>query len=157
MVQASLGWHSQNCRWTYPRECRNASRCVQPLAADTGGDDGAAAEGELERVFRKSDFACMRIHGQFNLGFILASVGGADLFIVDQHAADEKFNFERLRDTTVLNKCAALYSSAAAHTRPPQPSLVESTVRRAGLWASSMPLMLREEVACHAGSHSSRR
>jgi DNA mismatch repair protein PMS2 len=34
--------------------------------------------------------------GQFNLGFIIARLG-ADLFIVDQHASDEKANFERLQ------------------------------------------------------------
>jgi DNA mismatch repair ATPase MutL len=77
---------------------------VQPLAMD-GADGGQAAESELERVFRKQDFRRMQIHGQFNLGFILATVG-RDLFIVDQHAADEKFNFERLRANTVLNKCS---------------------------------------------------
>jgi DNA mismatch repair ATPase MutL len=32
----------------------------------------AAAEHELDRVFRKRDFAEMEIVGQFNLGFILA-------------------------------------------------------------------------------------
>jgi MutL C terminal dimerisation domain len=56
-------------------------------------------------VFNKAHFRAMRIHGQFNLGFIMASIG-SELFIIDQHAADEKYNFERLRDTTVLNKCA---------------------------------------------------
>lgn len=38
----------------------------------------------------------MEIIGQFNLGFIIAEVDGA-LWIVDQHAADEKYNFERLQ------------------------------------------------------------
>lgn len=33
---------------------------------------------------------------QFNLGFIIARIG-ADVFILDQHACDEKFNFERLQ------------------------------------------------------------
>lgn len=37
----------------------------------------------------------MQVVGQFNLGFILARLG-RDVFIVDQHAADEKTNFERL-------------------------------------------------------------
>jgi len=39
--------------------------------------------------------------GQFNLGFIIARLAG-DLFIVDQHAADEKFNFETLQRCTRL-------------------------------------------------------
>ena len=39
----------------------------------------AAAERELERVFRKSNFREMLVAGQFNLGFILARCG-ADVF-----------------------------------------------------------------------------
>jgi DNA mismatch repair protein PMS2 len=37
----------------------------------------------------------MSIIGQFNKAFILAKLD-KDIFIIDQHAADEKFNFERL-------------------------------------------------------------
>jgi|TARA_B100000073_G_scaffold348403_1_gene366994 DNA mismatch repair protein PMS2 len=63
----------------------------------------AKATNELERVFDKADFAKMRIVGQFNLGFILATLGD-DLFIIDQHASDEIYNFERLQRTTSLTK-----------------------------------------------------
>ena len=38
------------------------------------------------------DFRAMRVIGQFNLGFIIAELRG-DLFILDQHACDEKFRF----------------------------------------------------------------
>ena len=109
-------------------------RAVQPLVADTSGSaagahsstadgtDGAyedAAASELERVFRKTDFLAMHIHGQFNLGFIIASVG-RDVFVVDQHAADEKHNFERLRASTTLNKralaaCHYIVAASALH------------------------------------------
>jgi DNA mismatch repair protein PMS2 len=56
----------------------------------------------------------MKIVGQFNLGFILASRASEksdsekdvsiadDLFIIDQHASDEKYNFERLQATTIV-------------------------------------------------------
>lgn len=54
----------------------------------------------------------MRVVGQFNLGFILAiglgrnaasdDSSGEQLFIIDQHASDEKYNFERLQATTVV-------------------------------------------------------
>jgi len=43
----------------------------------------------------------MKIIGQFNLGFIIVQLG-SDLFIVDQHASDEKYNFETLKHTTVI-------------------------------------------------------
>lgn len=38
---------------------------------------------------------------QFNLGFIITRLGD-DLFIIDQHATDEKYNFEQLQKETVL-------------------------------------------------------
>lgn len=63
----------------------------------------AAATRELERTFNKADFKNMKVLGQFNLGFILAKLNN-DLFIIDQHASDEKYNFERLSKTTVLNR-----------------------------------------------------
>lgn len=63
--------------------------------------DNASAEAELSRHIDKADFLSMKPLGQFNLGFIIAS-RGADLFIVDQHASDEKFNFERLSKARLL-------------------------------------------------------
>ncbi|KAF3401137.1 DNA mismatch repair protein pms1 [Talaromyces pinophilus] len=69
-------------------------------------------EERLSLTVSKDDFAKMRIVGQFNLGFILATRShGADeptapaedeLFIIDQHASDEKYNFERLQAETVV-------------------------------------------------------
>lgn len=63
----------------------------------------AAATRELERSFNKEDFGKMKVIGQFNLGFIIAKID-EDLFIIDQHASDEKYNFERLSQTTILNR-----------------------------------------------------
>lgn len=80
------------------------------------------AEDRLSLTVTKEDFEKMRIIGQFNLGFILATRpskqhlptgsyetndGGDDndsdeLFIIDQHASDEKYNFERLQAETVV-------------------------------------------------------
>ena len=72
---------------------------------EDGCEASETAEEELERVFAKADFSRLAeaVVGQFNLGFILARLG-RDLFIVDQHAADEKANFERLARTTHLNR-----------------------------------------------------
>lgn len=63
--------------------------------------ENQAAEDELRREIRKSMFAEMEILGQFNLGFIVTKLK-EDLFLVDQHAADEKYNFEMLQQHTVL-------------------------------------------------------
>ncbi|XP_061401293.1 mismatch repair endonuclease PMS2 [Musca vetustissima] len=60
------------------------------------------AEAELQKEISKSHFASMEILGQFNLGFIITKLD-ADLFIVDQHATDEKYNFETLQKTTQLH------------------------------------------------------
>ena len=75
-----------------------------PLRAPgDGASNPDEASATLERVFRKSDFSRLEIIGQFNLGFILARLGD-DAFIVDQHASDEIFNFERLQRSTTLNR-----------------------------------------------------
>ncbi|KAK9086419.1 hypothetical protein Syun_028813 [Stephania yunnanensis] len=62
-----------------------------------------AATSELERFFNKEDFGRVKVIGQFNLGFIIGRLD-QDLFIIDQHAADEKYNFERLSQSTILNQ-----------------------------------------------------
>ena len=71
-----------------------------------------SAKAKLSLTVSKDDFSKMRIIGQFNLGFILATRSGKDidneksskdeLFIIDQHASDEKYNFERLQAETVV-------------------------------------------------------
>ncbi|KAJ3064818.1 Mismatch repair endonuclease pms2 [Podochytrium sp. JEL0797] len=58
-------------------------------------DKEQLAVEELNRYIRKTDFLEMRVLGQFNLGFIVVELRG-DLFIVDQHASDEKYNYEDL-------------------------------------------------------------
>ncbi|GAB1290449.1 Mismatch repair endonuclease PMS2 [Apodemus speciosus] len=63
--------------------------------------ENQAAEDELRKEISKSMFAEMEILGQFNLGFIVTKLE-EDLFLVDQHAADEKYNFEMLQQHTVL-------------------------------------------------------
>jgi DNA mismatch repair protein PMS2 len=63
--------------------------------------DSTQAENKLSLTVTKADFDRMHIVGQFNLGFILAIRPAShdqdqdELFIIDQHAADEKYNYER--------------------------------------------------------------
>ncbi|KFO93754.1 Mismatch repair endonuclease PMS2, partial [Buceros rhinoceros silvestris] len=63
--------------------------------------ENKVAEDELRKEISKEMFAKMEIIGQFNLGFIIAKLN-SDLFIIDQHATDEKYNFEMLQQNTVL-------------------------------------------------------
>ncbi|KAI9592609.1 hypothetical protein BDF19DRAFT_451072 [Syncephalis fuscata] len=74
--------------------------------------DQTTAEEALSRVVKKDDFYRMEIIGQFNHGFILVLLPytdmnndgntilnkrhQGDLFIIDQHAADEKWWYEKL-------------------------------------------------------------
>ena len=85
---------------------------VSSANLETAAEDTVAAAA-LSRVISKTDFERMVVAGQFNLGFIIvrkrsgAMQGGGggtmdDLFIVDQHAADEKWNFETLQEKTVI-------------------------------------------------------
>jgi len=77
---------------------------TQPIALP----EAPSPEERLSLTVSKEDFARMSIVGQFNLGFILAvrpsrSTSTTDeLFIIDQHASDEKSNFERLQSTTIV-------------------------------------------------------
>lgn len=76
----------------------------------SNGDNSPQQDPEtrLSLTVSKPDFAKMRIVGQFNLGFILAVRSGRnkhdsdELFIIDQHASDEKYNFEKLQAETVV-------------------------------------------------------
>jgi DNA mismatch repair protein PMS2 len=52
----------------------------------------------------KDDFSDMAVLGQFNLGFILVRCRNNHLWILDQHACDEKYNFERLCSSTVIQE-----------------------------------------------------
>ncbi|KAF2154299.1 DNA mismatch repair protein MutL [Myriangium duriaei CBS 260.36] len=96
--------------------CPTEENSTKDKSATVSGDealDSTNAEAKLSLTISKTDFAQMRIIGQFNLGFVLATrpasstssdpaAGEDHLFIIDQHAADEKFNFERLAATTTL-------------------------------------------------------
>jgi DNA mismatch repair protein PMS2 len=91
-------------------------------AAGVENRDADEAEAALARVIRKDDFARMEVLGQFNKGFIIARLrhpaedsskrsaapASDDLFIIDQHASDEKYNFETLQRTTVIKAQALI-------------------------------------------------
>ncbi|KAF1937369.1 DNA mismatch repair protein MutL [Clathrospora elynae] len=85
-------------------------------------------EERLTLTVTKPDFNEMRIIGQFNLGFIIAvrpptsTSPTSDLFIIDQHASDEKYNFERLSATTTL------VSQRLVHPHPLELTAVEEEI-----------------------------
>lgn len=52
----------------------------------------------------KVDFKSMTIVGQFNMGFILTRSQNGNLWILDQHACDEKYTFEKLCNETTIHE-----------------------------------------------------
>ena len=80
---------------TFEEKSEQDKESASTLFEGIGTNDVENVEARFERVFKKRYFRDMEILGQFNLGFIVARLGH-DLFILDQHACDEKFNFERL-------------------------------------------------------------
>ncbi|CAF1271135.1 unnamed protein product [Rotaria sordida] len=74
-------------------------------------DQNEEAEDELRRQIDKTDFERMHIIGQFNRGFILVTLvdHSSQLFIVDQHAADEIYNFHRLYEQTTVSRQPLLH------------------------------------------------
>ncbi|KPA86083.1 mismatch repair protein PMS1 putativemismatch repair protein [Leptomonas pyrrhocoris] len=77
--------------------------CTSGLALRTGRVPrsarhtlGAQTDSDLTQYFSKNSFKEMQVVGQFNHGFIIAVLKNGDVFVVDQHASDEKANYERL-------------------------------------------------------------
>ncbi|KAG6595963.1 putative mismatch repair endonuclease pms1 [Phytophthora cinnamomi] len=87
---------------------RKTNHLKVPKTCSTSVDGAIEADNEvaaaaLQRVLKKEDFKRMEVLGQFNLGFIIGKLDN-DLFIIDQHASDEKFNYETLQQTTVMHQ-----------------------------------------------------
>lgn len=102
--QQMQSWRDAMSSFSHSSSTDPSSTDISPGLLDTAD----TAEEKLSLKISKSDFGRMKIIGQFNLGFIIAvreaSLPSDDdeLFIIDQHASDEKFNFERLQATTTL-------------------------------------------------------
>lgn len=94
--------------------------------------------------FSKKSFLEMRVIGQFNLGFIIAALksgqqqrkqgptqiskaDGTQLFIIDQHASDEKFRFEALNRESRIDR-QPLVSPYQLQLTPAQEQLAEANI-----------------------------
>lgn len=68
--------------------------------------DRQLSEKLLGLSIHKNDFIHMQIIGQFNKGFIIVYKKDTDdILIIDQHASDEKYNFEKfIEETTFENQ-----------------------------------------------------
>nr|GEZ92497.1 DNA mismatch repair protein [Tanacetum cinerariifolium] len=91
--------------------CSGVCRCYadatlehsQVVKEDAEARALSAGTSELEKLFKKEDSRRMKVISQFNLGFIIEKLD-QDLFIVDQHTVDEKYNYEHFSQFTILNQ-----------------------------------------------------
>ncbi|KAF4674542.1 ATP-binding mismatch repair protein [Perkinsus chesapeaki] len=82
---------------------KRKQRRLEDEEVDNAGeefDEGCNATFHIK--LGKQDFENMRVIGQFNKGFIITALDGQWLFILDQHACDEKTIFEGLNKTSEL-------------------------------------------------------
>ena len=75
---------------------------VKEVAFDDVGD-GNEDSGFI-RMPKSTFRSGMQVIGQFNLGFILARCSRNHLWILDQHACDEKYKYEQLCKKTVMHE-----------------------------------------------------
>ncbi|KAI3682756.1 hypothetical protein L1987_82977 [Smallanthus sonchifolius] len=119
----------------------------QVVKEDAKEEALSAATSELEKLFKKEYFGRMKVIGQFNLGFIIGKLD-QDLFVVDQHAADEKYNYERLSRSTILNQ-QPLLRPISVELSPEEEIIVSmhmDTIRKNGF-------SLEEDVDAPPGRH----
>lgn len=76
---------------------------VKTTTIESGKLNDSTSLQDITQVMEifKQDFTSMKVVGQFNSGFIIVTHNNR-LFIVDQHALDEIYNYERLMKTLVL-------------------------------------------------------
>jgi len=109
-----------------PGAAKGASSSLEEVAKFATSDTG----DEEAVKFDKTCFSQMRVIGQFNLGFIIAalrssSTGSLQLFIVDQHASDEKFRFEALNRESKIDR-QPLVNPHQLQLSPAQEQLAEA-------------------------------
>ena len=116
--------------------------CAEGTTREEEDDRSATSKDEETRLsltVSKDDFASIEITGQFNLGFILAVRRASsfhdttiphnrdELFIIDQHASDEKFNFERLQAETVVGNQRMVQPATLSLTAVEEEIVLENT------------------------------
>lgn len=84
-------------------ELREVRRDVVPKDATIRKNECVSNEVYF---FDKCDFSKLEVIGQFNNGFILSELRNqkSEYFIIDQHAADERFNLETLVENRKISK-----------------------------------------------------
>ena len=84
---------------------RKRQRCDANTVSSRGNtatmeESSAATPNDLNHSLTKEELQHMKVIGQFNLGFIVAMTPDQKLWILDQHACDERYQFEKLQKQT---------------------------------------------------------
>ncbi|XP_041746996.2 LOW QUALITY PROTEIN: mismatch repair endonuclease PMS2-like [Coregonus clupeaformis] len=85
------------------REKAEDGLCYRLFRAKISPGENQSAKEELKKEISKDSFKDMEILDmeQFNLDFIITKLN-FDLFMIDQHTTDEKYNFEMLQQHTAM-------------------------------------------------------
>ena len=115
------------------RKDEEEKNLIKSLKFKTKNIESKDAENELDRCITKEDFLKMKVIGQFNKGFIVSQLDN-ELFIVDQHAADEIYNFEMLQRDGKMDKQRLLQPRYLELTASAEASLCDNLnlVEKAG-------------------------
>uniref|UniRef100_A0A1A8N8Z4 PMS2 postmeiotic segregation increased 2 n=1 Tax=Nothobranchius rachovii TaxID=451742 RepID=A0A1A8N8Z4_9TELE len=113
--------------------------------------ENQSAEDELRKEIRKDMFKEMEIIGQFNLGFIIARLK-SDIFIIDQHATDEKYNFEMLQQHTALQGQKLIaYESRSAHKSTLRQMFASRACRKSVMIGTALSVGEMKKLVVHMG------
>ena len=86
------------------------SRTMNEIDKEVGFDDEHDDDNDRNssnpfiRISKSTFRDGMQVIGQFNLGFVLARCSRNHLWILDQHACEERYNFEELCKKTVMHE-----------------------------------------------------
>jgi DNA mismatch repair ATPase MutL len=86
------------------------SRTMNEIDKEVGFDDeldddnNRNSSNPFIRISKSTFRDGMQVIGQFNLGFVLAKCSRNHLWILDQHACEERYNFEELCKKTVMHE-----------------------------------------------------
>ena len=119
ITKVALNWKLENINKQY---CNNSLE-LNPQAINSNSASNNISI-ELALNFKKTDFTNLAIIGQFNKGFIIAQKN-QNFFIIDQHAADEKYLFETLQETTEIHRQPIIIPKAL-NLSPEDEMLMES-------------------------------
>ncbi|CAG9315377.1 unnamed protein product [Blepharisma stoltei] len=98
----TIDWNFSKITWEIPK-LKEAPMNIPDIFNEISAKSDISVPS-LSSEFHKSTFTKLEILGQFNKGFIMAQLPSTnDLFIIDQHAADEKYQFETLQLSTSID------------------------------------------------------